>query len=208
MGGLRLCVDFRKLNKKTIPDKQPIPRVQDILDNLGGQKWFSTLDMSQAYHQGEVHEDFRKFTAFSSPWSLYEWIRIPYGLCNAPQNFQRYINECLCDLRDHICIAYLDDILVYGKTFETHYGNLERVLRLLSEKGIKLNARKCEFFKTEIRYLGRLISANGYRPDPQNSGALNNCKIPPETIGEPIVGFLRVLPHLCKGLLGKIETML
>ena len=171
-GGLRLCIDFRKLNRKTIPDKQPIPRVQDILDNLGGQKWFSTLDMSQAYHQGEIQEDSRKVTAFSSPWSLYEWIRIPYGLCNAPQNFQRYINECLGDLRDKICVAYLDDILVFGKTFGEHYTNLETVLKVLEEKGIKLNARKCELFKREIRYLGRLISENGYRPDPGDGEAL------------------------------------
>ena len=147
--------------------------------------------MSQAYHQGEIQEDSRKVTAFSSPWSLYEWIRIPYGLCNAPQNFQRYINECLGDLRDKICVAYLDDILVFGKTFGKHT-NLETVLKVLGEKGIKLNARKCELFKREIRYLGRLISENGYRPDPGDGEALNNCRIPPKTIGElhSLLGFL------------------
>ena len=92
--------------------------------------------MSQAYHQGEIHEDSRKVTAFSSPWSLYEWIRIPYGLCNAPPNFQRCINECLGDLRDQICVAYLDDILVFGKTFSEHYKNLETVLKGLGKKGL------------------------------------------------------------------------
>ena len=191
-GGLRLCVDYRKLNLKTVPENQPIPRVQDILDSLGGQKWFSSLDMSQAYHQGFIHEDSRKLTAFSTPWSLYEWVVIPYGLRNAPQNFQRYMNEALEELRDKICLAYLDDILVFGKNFEEHCENLATVLEVLLKKGIKLNKGKCVLFKTEIRYLGRLISADGYRPDPADSDALDNCKIPPKTVGElhSLLGFL------------------
>ena len=128
-GGLRLCIDFRKLNRKTISDKQTIPRIQDILDDLGGNSWFSTLDMSQAYHQGEIREDSRKVTAFSTPWSLYVWIRIPYGITNAPPGIQRFINNCLYSLRDKICISYLDDILVYSKTFE-------------GQKGIKMSEKK------------------------------------------------------------------
>ena len=83
-GSLRLCIDYRKLNNKTIPDMQPIPKIQDMLDCLGGQQWFSTLDMSKTYHQGYIHPDSRKHTAFFTPWSLYKWIRILYGLTNAP----------------------------------------------------------------------------------------------------------------------------
>ena len=154
-GGLRLCIDFRKLNQKTIHDKQPIPRMQDLIDGLGGQKWFSTLDMSQAYHQGQIEENSRKFTAFSTPWSLYEWVRIPYGLTNAPPCFQQYINDCLSDLRDHICLAYLDDILIFGRKFEEQVRSLKIVLRVLMKKGIKLNPKKCHFVKTKIRYLGK-----------------------------------------------------
>ena len=191
-GGLRLCIDFRKLNSKTIPDKQPIPRIQDILDDLGGNSWFSTLDMSQAYHQGEIHEDSRKVTAFSTPWSLMEWIRIPYGITNAPPAFQRFINNCLYSLRDRICIAYLDDILVYSKTFKGHIENVRKVLRCLRRKGVKLNPGKCVFFKREVRYLGRLISEEGYRPDPEDTKALDKCKIPPTNIGQlrALIGFL------------------
>ena len=148
--------------------------------------------MSQAYHQGEIHVDSRKYTAFSTPWSLYEWVVIPYGLRNAPQTFQRYMNDCLEDFRDKICIAYLDDILVFGETFEKHQQNLETILQVFREKGIKLNGKKCDFCKTEIRYLGRLISAEGYRPDPENVESLNNCKTPPKTVTElhSLLGFL------------------
>ena len=191
-GGLRLCIDFRKLNLKTIPDKHPIPRIQDLLDGLAGNSWFSTFDMSQAYHQGELDEESRKYTAFSTPWALYEWIRIPYGIMNAPPGFQRFINRCLGNLRDTICSAYLDDVITYSKEFEAHVENARAVLRRMKEKGVKLNLEKCHFFKREVKYLGRLVSENGYRPDPENGAALDRCKIPPTNIGKlrSLIGFL------------------
>ena len=189
---MRLCCDYRRLNLKTIPDRHPIPRVQDLLDGLGGQTRFSTLDMAKAYHQGYVQADCRKYTAFSTPWGLYQWLRIPFGLKNAPAAFQRFIAQALTGLLDRICSAYLDDILVFSRTFEEHVENLQKVLRSLQEKGVKLNVKKCNFFKKEIRYLGRLVSKDGYRPDPEDTKALDKCKVPPTNVGKlrSLLGFL------------------
>ena len=149
-GGMRLCIDYRKLNAKTIPDAQPIPRIQDILDNLGGKRWFTTLDMSKAYHQGYIAERFRHMTAFSTPWTLLEWIHIPFGLKNCPPAFQRYINQVLGDLKGTICEVYLDDILVHSETFEQHVQDLKKVLLRLRSRGVKLRAIKCQFAKQEV----------------------------------------------------------
>ena len=192
-GSMRMCVDYRALNAKTVPDSQPIPRIQDILDSLGGSKWFSTLDMSKAYHQGYVDEKSRHLTAFITPWALYEWLRIPFGLRNAPPAFQRYVNQMLSDLKGAVCEPYLDDVLAFSKKFEDHVKDLDEILTRMRSRGIKLRAEKCCFAKKEVRYLGRLVSAEGYRPDPADVAVLEKFRTPPGNLGElrSLLGFLR-----------------
>ena len=192
-GSLRLCIDYRGLNKKTVPDRHPIPRIQEILDGLGGNAWFSVLDQGKAYHQGNVSEDSKKFTAFTTPWGLYEWNRIPFGLTNAPSAFQRSMEESLEGLRDKICIPYLDDVLVYSKTFTQHVEDVRSVLKRQQAWGIKLRPDKCDLFKNEVRYLGKVISAEGYRMDNKEVAAVQALKTkPPTNIKElrKLLGFL------------------
>ena len=206
---LRLCVDYRRLNLKTIPDRQPIPRVQDLLDGLHGQRYFSTLDMAKAYHQGYVRDICRKYTAFSTPWALMEWTRVPFGLKNAPAAFQKYINKALSGLLDKVCLAYLDDILIYGRTFKEHKTNLRLVLKRLKSKGVKLRVDKCEFVKPEVRYLGRLVSAEGYRADPKDVEALDKFRDAPKTVGEvrSLLGFLGYYRNYVKDFARKLQPV-
>ena len=114
------------------------------------------------------------------------------GISNAPPAFQRFINQTLANLRDKVCVAYLDDILIFARTFEEHVHNLRLVLQRLKSRGIKLRADKCFFFRKEVRYLGRLVSKNGHRPDPKDTAALEKFRTPPKTIGElrTLLGFL------------------
>ena len=142
-GSLRLCIDYRQLNNKTWKDCHPIPRIQDTLNTLGGKKWFSTLDQGKAYHQGFMTEESRHLTVFVTPWGLYEWVRIPFGLTGAPAAYQRFMEETLREVRDRCCLPYMDDALVYSKTFDDHLSHLRRVLRLLKKKGVKLRPYKC-----------------------------------------------------------------
>lgn len=132
-------------------------------------------------------------TAFTTPWGLYEWVRIPFGLSNAPAAFQRNMEEMLYTLRDKCCIPYLDDVLCFSKTFAEHVQVLCKVLKALQRHGVKLKPEKCELFHQELRYVGRLVSAEGVKVDPKDIEAVQVLKHRrPKTVGDvrQLLGFL------------------
>ena len=178
-GELRFCIDLRTLNARTEKDAYSLPHIEDSLDSLNGAKIFSSLDLKSGYWQVELEEDSIPLTAFTvGPLGFYECVRMPFGLTNAPATFQRLMENCLGDLHLRSCIIYLDDIIIYSKTPEEHVQRLGQVFEKLAVAGLKLKPSKCEFFKTEINYLGHVVSREGIRTDDKKIEAIKNWPRP------------------------------
>ena len=172
--------------------------MQDALESLGGNQWFSLLDHGKAYRQGFASSPSRHKTAFATPWGLYEWVRLPMSLKNAPREFQCFMEHCLDGLRDDICIPYIDDIIVFSQTFEDHVDHIRKVLSRLPEHGVKLKLKKCRLFKQKVNYLGQIVSAAGYRLDHSNVEVVRTLKdIKPCTVGE-VRRLLGLLGYYCR----------
>lgn len=173
-GNFRMVVDFRELNAHTVKDRYPLPRIDDQLDRLGKGKYFTSLDMFSGFHQILISPEHIHKTGFVTPDGHYEYVRMPFGLANAPAVFQRAITKALGTLRDNIALVYLDDVLIPSKTVEEGLHNLELVLEALRVAGFSLNLAKCFFLQSKLEYLGQEISAEGIRPGKRKVEAL--CK--------------------------------
>ncbi len=177
-GSLRLCVDYRQLNSKTVRDNFPLPRIDETLDALYGAQWFSSMDLKSGYWQIEIEEADKPKTAFTTPLGFYECNRMPFGLSNAPATFQRLMEQCLGDLNLTQCLVYLDDIIVFSSTFEEHLERLAAVFQRLQDYGLKLKPSKCQLFQAKVGYLGHVISSEGISTDPAKTEAIKTWPTP------------------------------
>ena len=148
-----------------MPDKFPLPRIENILDQLGRAKFFTTLDLMAGFHQISLDEDSRKFTAFSTNSGHYHFNRLPFGLNSSPNSFQRMMAIAMAGLTPEKAFIYIDDIVVIGCSLKHHLANLETVFTRLGQYNRKLNIAKCRFLRTEVTYLGHKITDKGILSD-------------------------------------------
>lgn len=174
----RLVVDFRKLNAVTIPDKYPIPEVTEVLSNLGGNKYFTVIDLKSGFHQIPLREEDREKTAFSINNGKYEFTRLPFGLKNAPAIFQRALDDILRELIGKMCFVYVDDIIIFSKDEQSHLESIKKVFETLEQANMKIQLEKCTFFKTEVEFLGLVVSQDGIRTNPKKVNAILQFPIP------------------------------
>ncbi|KAG1930770.1 thy-1 membrane glycoprotein [Pimephales promelas] len=199
-GSLRFCVDYRKLNDVTRKDAYPLPRIDDALDSLTNACWFSTLDLVSGYWQVEVDPQDRPKTAFITRQGLFEFNVLSFGLCNSPSTFQRLMDVVLADLQWTTCLVYLDDIIVFGRTFQEHLQRLEEVLLKLRHAKLKVKPSKCTIFSSQVQYLGHVISAEGVMADPSKVEAVQAWPTPKtQTEVRSFVGLASYYRRFIKG---------
>lgn len=174
----RLCIDYRKLNKKLIADRHPLPRIDDILDNLGRAKYFSIIDLFSGFHQVPLKENSRNFTTFSTDAGSFRWRVLPFGLNVSPNSFSRMMAIAFSGLPPDRAFIYIDDIIVIGRTESNHIANLRSVFDVLRKYNLKINAEKCRFFQPEVTFLGHRCTSNGICPDDSKLHAIKNYPAP------------------------------
>lgn len=202
----RVVFDFRKLNQVTTKDAFSLPRIDEILDQLGHARYFTTLDLASGYHQVLFDEKDRDKTAFSTPNGHYHFKRMPFSLCGAPATFQRIKSYILTGLEGVECFVYLDDFVIYGNNLKEHNSKLVNVLTKIQEFNLKLNTEKCNFFCKEVVFLGHKCSETGAQPDPLKVECVQSYPVP-KTVKQvqSFIGFAnyyrRFIPHFSEIML-------
>ena len=193
-GGKRLVIDYRALNKVTRKFGWPMPKVEDIFSQLNGAKYFSTLDLRAGYHYIGLTTDLIPKTAFTSPFSKYEYIKVPFRLAQAPAYFQELMTGVLKDLP--FAMAYLDDIIIYSSTPEEHLEHIKTVFEKLRHAKLSMKLSKCHFFTKEIQYLGHILGTEGIKPVPTKTEAIKAMH--PPVNPKQVRAFLRLVGYYRK----------
>ena len=174
---LRLCIDYRAINRVTRRIDVPLPRIDECLERLHGMKYFSKLDLKSGYHQLRIQEDDIEKTSFNTRYGSFEWLVLSFGLKNSPSVFQKWMNKVLGDYLDTFAMVYLDDILIMSKTREEHERHVRKVLNRFQEHQIIANKKKCEFFKTELEFVGYNVTAAGILPSKKKVQAIQDWPV-------------------------------
>jgi len=189
-GKLRLCVDYRALNYVTKKDRYPLPLIGEALDRLRTAKYYTKLDIKDAYHNVRIKEGDEWKTTFTTKYGTYKYLVMPFGLTNAPAAFQRWINRTLQSYIDICCIVYLDDVLIYSDSLEQHQKDVAAIIRAIRKQGMKLKPSKCEFHQRETEYLGFIINNEGVKVDPIKTASIWDWKPPTSKKGiQEFMGF-------------------
>ena len=221
-GGIRFCIDYRKLNDVTIKDSYPLPHIDDSIKALSGAKWFSTLDLKSGYWQVELDAKDKEKTVFSIGRGLWEFTVMPFGLANAPATFERLMEQVLAGLPLSTALVYLgvlvaseqvlaglplstafvylDDVLVAGRSFADPMANLKAVLQRFKQANLKLSPKKCFLFQREVRYLGHIISEHGIATDPEKTEVVRCWPIPTGT--KQLRSFVGLCSYYCRFIVG------
>ena len=200
-GSLRLCIDYREFNKVTIRNQYPLPRIDDLFDQLQGARVFSKIDPRLGYHQLKIRSEDVPKTAFRTRYGHYEFFVMPFGLTNAPAIFIDLMNRIFQPYLYQFVIVFIDGLLIYSCNKEDHEDNLRVVLQILRENQLYAKFNKCQFWLDSVAFLGHVISVEGISIDPQNIEAIMNWK-PPTNVTEirSFLGFGRVLSKVCGGV--------
>ena len=175
---IRMCLDFRLLNKNTIRPAFPIPNVDEMLDSLHGAKYFSSIDLGNAYYQVELEEECKEKTAFSTRFGQYCFNRMPFGIAAAPSTFQKLMSIIVGDMMWKEALVYLDDILIFSNTLGDHKIRLEKLFNRIQKSGLKINPDKCNFLVSELKFLGHIINDKGIKTDNSKIDSIKNFKKP------------------------------
>ena len=177
-GSLRMCIDYRELNKVTIKNKYPLPRIDDLFDQLRGAKVFSKVDLRSGYHQLKIKDSDISKTAFRTRYGHYEFLVMPFGLTNAPAAFMDLMNRVFKEYLDKFVIVFIDDILIYSRSQEEHMQHLRMVMETLRQRQLYAKFTKCEFWLEKVHFLGHVVSKEGISVDPAKVEAVSSWPRP------------------------------